>query len=310
MRHLNYSHLQYFWTVAREGSIAKAAEILHLTPQTISGQLKLLEEDVGQALFNRVGRRLVLSEMGRLVFGYADEIFHVGAELANVVRGHQTTTPEVLSVGIVNSMPKLIAERIIAPALEGEHPVRVRCQEAPLEQLLSELAVHRLDLVLSDQRAPTGLSMRAYHHQLGDSDLSFFGPRSSARRLARGFPDSLDGQPMLLPSHDSALRRRMDEWFDAVGITPKIVGEFDDSALLKAFGEAGTGLFAAPSAIESEIGRMYRMSVVGRTDAIREHFYAISSERRLKHESVVQITAAARSDLFAESKFADQPEKS
>ena len=301
MRHLNYSHLQYFWTVAREGSVAKAAEVLNLTPQTISGQLKLLDEAVGQPLFNRVGRRLVLSETGRVVFDYAEEIFTVGAELASVVRGHQRSGPTSLAVGIVSSMPKLIAERIVAPAIMGEQSVRVRCHEASLEQLLSELAVHRLDIVLSDQPVPDGLNIKAYNHRLGESSMSFFALRSQARRYRGRFPASLMDAPMLLPSPHSALRRRMDDWFETHEIFPRIVGEFDDSALLKAFGEAGTGIFAGPTVIAEEICRMYRMAVIGETDEIKERFYAISPERRLKHASVVMITDTARSDLFTAS---------
>jgi len=298
MRHLNYSHLHYFWVVAREGSIVRASKSLHLTPQTISGQLKLLDDAVGHPLFNRVGRRLVLSEMGRLVFEYADEIFSVGAELANVVRGSHFEGPSTLTVGVVNSMPKLIAERIIAPALMGSEPVRVRCHEASLEQLLSELAIHKLDIVLSDRPMPDGLNLKAFNHRLGESGMSFFAQRKAARRYVSGFPASLADAPMLLPTQHSALRRRLDDWFEDHEISPRIAGEFDDSALLKAFGEAGVGIFAAPSVIEEEICRMYRASVIGRTDEIEERFYAISPERRLRHPSVVLITDTARSGLF------------
>src|SRR5210317_612551 len=301
MRHLNYSHLHYFWTVAREGSIARASQSLHLTPQTISGQLKLLDEAVGQALFNRVGRRLVLSDMGKVVFEYADEIFAIGAELASVVRGRHASGPKSLAVGIVNSLPKLIAERIIAPALTAKEPIRVRCHEASLEQLLSELAVHKLDLVLSDQSVPDGLNLKAYNHRLGESGLSFFAQRRQARRYRGRFPESLSDAPMLLPSPNSALRRRLDDWFENHELSPRIVGEFDDSALLKAFGEAGAGVFAGPSVIEEEICRMYRTSVIGQTDEIRERFYAISPERRLKRRAVVLVTDIARSDLFTTS---------
>lgn len=299
MRHLNYNHLLYFWTVAREGSITRASEVLHLTPQTISGQLKLLDKSVGQPLFNRAGRRLVLSDMGQVVFEYADEIFSVGAELANVVRGKQLSGPKTLNVGIVNSMPKLIGERIVAPALTSDNSVRVRCQEASLEALLSELAIHRLDIVLSDQPVPDGLSLKAYNHRLGTSGMSFFVQKGKARSYRKHFPQSLSDAPMLLPSQHSALRRRLDDWFEANGITPRIAGEFDDSALLKAFGQAGLGVFAAPTVIQDEVCRMYRASVVGETDDIEERFYAISSERKLKHESVVLITDVARKDLFA-----------
>jgi len=302
MRHLNYSHLHYFWVVAREGSIAKASESLHLTQQTISGQLKLLDQAVGQPLFDRAGRRLVLSNMGRMVYEYADEIFSVGAELAHVVRGSrasQATGPSTLNVGIVSSMPKLIAERIVAPALMAEQPVRARCHEASLEQLLSELAVHKLDIVLSDQPMPDGLGLKAYNHRLGESGMSFFARKDKARRFRNKFPQSLNDAPMLLPTQNSALRRRLDDWFESHELFPRIAGEFDDSALLKAFGEAGVGVFAGPTAIEAQICRMYRMAVIGQTDEIKERYYAISPERRLSHPSIILITDTARSDLFA-----------
>ena len=236
--------------------------------------------------------------MGNLVFEYADEIFSAGAELASVVRGNQLSTPATLNVGVVNSMPKLIAERIIAPAVTGERPVRVRCHESSLENLLSELAIHRVDIVLSDQPLPDGLSLKAYNHRLGRSGMSFFAQRKTARRYRNRFPASLQDAPMLLPSQHSALRRRLDDWFESHDVSPRIAGEFDDSALMKAFGEAGVGLFAASTAIEQEICRMYRMTVVGRTDEIEERFYAISPERRLKHPSVLLITNTARADLF------------
>ena len=298
MRHLNYSHLQYFWAVAREGSMVSAAEALHITPQTISGQLKLLEESIGQPLFNRVGRRLILTELGQTVFRYADEIFTIGSELANVVRGQYAGGPLTFNVGVVSSMPKLVAERIIAPAFDSDEPLKIRCAEASLQSLLGDLATHRLDLVLSDQPMPQGLSLKAYNHRLGESGLSFFASRSHARKLKNGFPRSLNDQPMLVPARNSALRRRLENWFDDERIVPQIVGEFDDSALLKAFGEAGVGVFAGPTAIEKEICTMYRAAVIGRSTAIVERYYAISVERRLKHPAVVLITEVARTDLF------------
>jgi LysR family transcriptional activator of nhaA len=298
MRHLNYSHLFYFWNVAREGSIASAAEILHLTPQTISGQLKLLDQSVGQPLFERAGRGLVLSETGRVVFEYAEDIFSVGAELANFVRSGAGGGPELLRIGAVSTMPKLVVQRIVAPVMAGEHAVHVRCVEATLDQLLADLALHRLDLVLSEQPMPAGIGLRAYNHRLGQSGLSFFGPRKGAAATRRGFPASLDAAPMLLPSKHSVQRRHIDDWFEAQGIAPEVVGEFDDSALLKAFGEAGFGYFAAPTVIEDEICRMYRMAVIGRAPEARESFFAISPERRLKHDAAVAITSMAREDLF------------
>jgi LysR family transcriptional activator of nhaA len=298
VRHLNYSHLHYFWAVAREGSIVAAAEVLHITPQTISGQLKLLEEAVGGELFNRVGRRLELTELGHGVFQFADEIFSIGAELANFVKGQTPTGPMSLRVGVVNSMPKLIAERLLAPALRSDINLRLSCHHASLEQLLGDLATHQLDLVLSDQPMAPGASLRIYNHRLGESGLSFFARKGEARKYINRFPDSLTNSPMLLPARNTALRRRLEQWFDEKDVLPTVVGEFDDSALMKAFGEAGLGIFIGPSAIEDEICAMYHSTVIGSTRDIREHYYAISPERRLEHPAVLLITEEARTDLF------------
>jgi len=299
VRHLNYNHLLYFWTVAREGSIARASEVLHLTPQTISGQLKLLEESVGEALFQRVGRGLVLTDAGQLVNEYADEIFSLGAELTQRIRGKQPGSPVSLNVGVVSSIAKLIAYRILEPALQIEDPIRILCWEGDLEKLLGDLAVHRLDLVLSDRSIPTGLNVKAYNHALGESEISFFVQKRLAARYARNFPQSLDGAPMLMPVNTSALRRSLDEWFDSVGVAPRIVAEFADSALLKAFGEAGIGIFPAPSAISAQIEDMYHARNIGTTGEIKESFFAISPERKLKHPAVVKITESARARLFS-----------
>ncbi len=297
MRHLNYSHLLYFWTVSREGSIARAADVLHLTPQTISGQLKLLDDAIGERLFNRVGRRLVPSEMGRLVFQYADEIFTVGAELAQVVRGRAPGSPKQLAVGITDSLPKLIAYKMLEPALSMTNPVRVVCREGSLDALLGDLAVHRLDLVLADRAIPPGLGVKAFNHALGSSAVSLFAAPTLARKLQPGFPQSLNDAPMLLPTPSSALRRALGEWFDANNVTPRIIAEFDDSALCKAFGLAGRGIFAAPSAIEDEVVRMYKVVSLGRCESVREQFYAISPERKLRHPAVVTICEQARATL-------------
>lgn len=298
MRHLNYSHLLYFWTVAREGSIARASEVLHLTPQTISGQLKLLEESIGEPLFVRAGRGLALTDTGHLVNQYADEIFSLGAELAQRLRGKQPGMPIALNVGIVNSIPKLIAYRVLAPALGLEDPIRVICWEDDLEKLLGDLAVHRLDLVLSDRPIPTGLNVKAYNHALGESAVSFFAQKRMAAKYARKFPASLHGAPVLMPVSSIALRRSLDEWLDRVGVTPRVVAEFEDSALLKAFGEAGTGIFPAPSAIAAEVEHMYHARRIGSADDVRETYFAISPERKLKHPAVVCITETARTRLL------------
>ncbi|MEE4300786.1 MAG: transcriptional activator NhaR [Pseudomonadales bacterium] len=298
MRHLNYQHLLYFWTVAREGSIARASDVLHLTPQTISGQLKLLEESIGAPLFHRVGRGLVLSDTGRLVNQYAEEIFSLGAELTQRVRDTEMGAPIAFNVGIVNSMPKLVAQRILQPALELGEGVRLLCWQDDLEKLLADLAVHRLDLVISDRTLPTGSSVRAFNHLLGASGVSMFAHRAIAAKYAKRFPESLDGAPLLLPVNTSALRRRLDDWFDARALRPHVVGEFEDSALLKAFGGERCGIFPAPTAIAEQIERSYQARRIGEVDEVEEHFYVISPERKLKHPAVVRITDTARERLF------------
>jgi len=299
MRHLNYGHLQYFWVVAREGSIARAAEVLHVTPQTISGQLKLLDQAVGERLFDRSGRNLVLSSTGRVVFQYADEIFGIGAELAQVVGGRKAGAPRVMNVGVVESIPKLVAARVLRSVLRLETPPRLACHEASLDSLLAELAIHRLDLVLSDQPLPAGLHVRAFNHALGASNIAFYASGKSADEVTGDFPACLDGAPFLFPAPGSALRRRLEDWFEEQDIQPYAVAEFDDSALLKAFGQAGAGVFPGPSAIEAEICSMYGARVIGRTSDVQERYYAISHERRLKHPAVLEIIEGARNELFA-----------
>ncbi len=298
MRHLNYTHLLYFWTVAREGSIAKASEVLHLTPQTISGQLKILEQSIGEPLFERVGRGLALTDTGQVVNQYADEIFMLGAELTQRVRSSQALIPTSLNVGVVNSIPKLVALRVLEPALTMDDPVKIICQEGDLDRLLGDLAVHRLDLVISDRPIPAGTNVKAYNHALGESHISFFAHRSIARKYQKRFPQSLDGAPMLLPNQTSPLRRGLDEWFDDMNIAPLTVAEFDDSALLKAFGEAALGVYPAPAAIADEVASMYHSVELGAVDSISESYFAISPERKLKHPAILQITEVARAKLF------------
>jgi LysR family transcriptional activator of nhaA len=297
MRHLNYSHLQYFNAVAREGTIAKAAESLHLTPQTISGQIKLLEEAVGAPLFERVGRGLVLTETGHAVNQYAEEIFALGTELAQWVSGRHARSFGSLNVGIVNSIPKLVAHGVLHAGLEIDPPIRLICRESALQSLLADLAVHRLDLVLSDRPIPPGYGVKAFNHLLGESAISFYGQDRLARRFEAGFPQSLDGAPVLAPLTGSSMRRQLDGWFDEIGVSPKIVAEFEDSALLKAFGEAGAGIFPAPRVIERELRQTYHVRPIGAAGLIREAYYAISPERVLKQPAVRHITKAARERL-------------
>lgn len=298
MRHLNYNHLLYFWTVAREGSVVRAAEVLHLTPQTISGQLKILEQTVGEPLLQRSGRGLVITDMGRLVEQYADEIFTLGAELTQRVHGKGPGAPITFNVGVVNSIPKLIAYKIIEPALDLEEPIKVVCKEGSFESLLGELAIHKLDLVLSDRTIPTGLNVKAYNHELGASTVAFFGSQSLKARCQGEFPSLLNGAPVLMPANANALRRLLDDWFDRIGVNPLVVAEFDDSALLKAFGEAGTGLFPGPTRISEHIKQMYGVEMIGEVSEVKERFYVISPERKIKHPAVLSITEAARSNVF------------
>ena len=297
MRHLNYNHLLYFWTVAKEGSIARAAESLHLTPQTISGQLKMLEDTVGEPLFQRVGRGLVITEMGRVVEQYADEIFDLGAELTHRIKSKQPGMPVAFNVGIVNSIPKLVAYKVLEPALQLKDPIKVVCMESDLDSLLGDLAVHKLDLVLSDRSIPTGLNVKAYSHELGSSNLSFFGTQELIDQHGEEFPAVLHGAPMFLPLNDHALRRNLDDWFDQQGITPRVIAEFDDSALMKAFGEGGKGFFPAPTAMKHQVERMYNVKCIGDIDQVDERFFVISPERKLKHPAVIAITEAARFSL-------------
>lgn len=300
MRHLNYNHLLYFWTVAREGSIARASEVLYLTPQTISGQLKLLEEAIGKPLFHRVGRRLVLSETGQIVNQYADEIFSLGAELAQRMKSSQPGAPFVLNVGIVNSIAKLIAYQILEPVLQLEEQIRVVCWEGDFEKLLADLAVHRLDVVISDHPIPTGLNVKAYNHLLGESGVSFFCAGRRVEAYARKFPASLDAAPVLLPVNTSALRRRLDDWFEQQRLHPVVVAEFDDSALMKVFGAAGVGLFPAPTVIGATLEQMYSVRTIGGVQGVHETYYAISPERKISHPAVLRITESARDSLFSE----------
>jgi len=299
MRHLNYTHLMYFWTVAREGSIARAAEVMHLTPQTISGQIKLLEESITEPLFVRAGRGLALTETGLVVKQYADEIFSLGEELSYRLKTKQALIPTTINVGIVHSIPKLVGLRVLEPAFQLDDPIKVVCREAGLEQLLAELAIHKLDLLISDRPVPSGTHVKAYNHPLGSSSISFFANVKVAEQYKDNFPQCLDGAPILLPTSENPTRRALDEWFDNTNLTPRVLAEFEDSALLKAFGEAGIGIFPAPTAIIDEVCDMYNSVCLGSVPSVTERYYAISPERKLKHPAVLKLTEQARQRLFA-----------
>lgn len=296
---LNYHHLRYFWMVARQGTIARACRLLHLTQPTISGQLRQLEKDLGHKLFDKVGRNLTLTDVGQLVFRYADEIFSLGHELESALHGRLPDRQLRLVVGTVPTLPKTVVYRLLEPALHLPEPVHIIYDEGKPDYLLAQLAVHALDVVLSDVPATPLVKVRAFNHLLGECGVSFMGSASLAARYRRRFPRSLDGAPLLLPGENSALRRALDQWFEAEGIQPQVRGEFTDSAVLKVFGSIGRGLFATPTIVEEEVRRQYRVRVVGRVEAIRERFYAISVEKKIRHPAVIAITNAARHKLFS-----------
>ena len=300
MNWLNYHHLLYFWTAAREGSITRACRVLHLTQPTVSGQIRALERALKAKLFERSGRSVVLTETGRLVYRYADEIFALGRELQDALHDRPRGQALRFAVGVADTLPKVLVHRLLAPAFEAGDDVRVTFIDGDPERLLAQLALHELDLVVSDFPASPRLGIKAFTHVLGECGVTFLATPELARSIRKGFPRSLTGAPMLVPVATSALRRSLDQWFDERDIHPRIVGEFSDSALLKAFGAAGDGIFAAPTAVEEDVLRMYGVRVVGREPAIRERFYAISVEKRLKHPAVVAISRAARTRLFRE----------
>jgi LysR family transcriptional regulator, transcriptional activator of nhaA len=284
VKHPNYNHLLYFWT--------------HITPQTISGQIKLLEAALAGRLLEKKGRRVAPTELGLRVYEYADEIFSRGQDLIRVLQGMTPHIQPTVTIGVSDVVPNLVAWRVIGPLMRGEHPFRVVCHTGSLDTLVTDLGAHRLDLVLSTSALTASSGFRGYSHLLGECEISFFAPPRMAASLRRNFPDSLDQMPFLLPSGRSPNRRILDDWFTEHGITPQVVGEFDDSGLLKTFGQAGLGVFAAPSAIEQEVVRQCKARIIGKADGARARFYALSMERKIRHPAVVQIMAGARGTLF------------
>lgn len=295
---LNYHHLFYFWTVMREGSLTAASARLRLAPSTVSAQVARLEDSLGGKLFRRVGRGLEPTDLGRTVFLYAKEIFSLGQEMMDMLRGNPVAGPMSLKVGVLPVIPKLIVRKILEPIFNLEETVRLVCYENKEEDLLAELAMHKLDVVLNDSPMRRGSHIKAYNHLLGECGVTFLAVEKLAKRFRDGFPASLDRAPMLVPLEMTALRQWMERWFESLDIRPVIVGEFQDSALLKAFGQHGDGIFVAPTIVEKEIQHQYNVDVVGRTDAIRERFYAITFERIIKHPAVTAISNVARHNLF------------
>jgi LysR family transcriptional regulator, transcriptional activator of nhaA len=291
---LNYKHLYYFRTVAKAGALNRAAEKLHLTPQTLSGQISTFEERLGVTLFRRSGRRLELTDAGRTALVYADDIFQVGAELEDALQNRLAPRAHPFRVGIADVVPKAIAYQLLAPALALAEPVKLVCREDRLEQLAAELSIHRLDMVLADRPLPATMDIKGYSHPLGECGIAFVAARSIGNTLGPAFPANLHGVPLLIPGEDSALRVPLLRWLERKDIQPTIVGEFDDSALMSAFGQAGAGVFPVPLTTVQDVMRQYDVSELGRTHEIRERFFAISVERRLSHPAVLAVSEAAR----------------
>lgn len=296
---LNYHHLYYFWTIAREGSVSAASRKLRLAQPTVSGQLKALEDALEVQLFHRRGGKLVLTDTGAHVFRYAEEIFTLGHDLQESLAGLPARRHPRLIVGAADEVPKLIVQRLLQPALEIEAQMRLQCFEDRQDRLLADLAVHTIDVVIAEAPVAPGSPIRAYSHLLGECGVTLFGAPKVARRLRRGFPESLDGEAFLVPIENTFLRRALTRWTEAHNIRPVIRGEFQDTALLGAFGRAGAGVFAMPSVIADEIREQYGVHVVGELEGVSQRFYAITVERRIKHPALLAITERARHDLFA-----------
>ncbi|MEM9070638.1 MAG: LysR family transcriptional regulator [Myxococcota bacterium] len=296
---LNYHHLLYFHVVVREGGILPAARALRLSHSTISTQLKSLEEALGAPLFDRQGKRLKLNAFGHVIERYAAQIFSLGDELLRVAQGEVVRQNSIV-VGLTGVVPKLVAREVLAPVFELEDPVRLICHEDRFDTLLARLATHELDLVIADAPVPPTSSVRAFNHFLGESSLGFFAVPRLARRLRRNFPQSLDGAPLLLPTFETSIRRALDEWFARQGLHPELVGEVEDSALMKSLGAGGHGVFAAPSVVEASIRKQYGVHLLGTVPEVRDRFYAITLERRLRSAAVVAVCERARQELFAE----------
>jgi len=292
---MNLKHLHYFWKTAKLGGVVKAGEALHITPQTISGQVRLLEESLDTELFVRQGRGIELTDAGRLVMQYAEEMFSLGAELEQVLRHYPKGKPTEFRVGVSDALPKSLVYRLLQPAVNLADPVRIVCFEWDLDRLLAELAMHKLDLVIADTPIPASVDVRAYNHRLGESGLSFLATRQLAGQHPAPFPQCLADMPLLLPGGDSAVRQKLMSWLDRQELRPNIVGEFDDSALMTAFGQEGVGAFAVPTVIEDEYLVAGELQVLGRVADVRSDYYAISVERKLTHPCVLAITASARS---------------
>ena len=300
MEWLNYHHLLYFWVIAREGSMKKACEELHISQPALSAQLRVLEESLDEKLFTRAGRNLVLTDVGRVAFRYADDIFSLGQELTNTIKGRPSHRPLRLVVGLAEVVPKIVAYKLLRSVFQLPEPVQIVCWEGRLERLMGELAMHALDIVLADMPAPPTVKVQAHSHYLGDSGVTLFAVPTMAKKYSRGFPHSLNDAPFLLPTSNAPLRRGLESWFTKNGIRPKIIGEFEDGATMKAFGQVGMGIFPGTTVVARDIAKQFGVRRVGEVDALRERFYAISVDRRLSHPGVVAISESARKTILSE----------
>lgn len=301
MEWLNYHHLLYFWAVARYGSVVRASTELRLAQPTISGQIRRLEEVLGEKLFDRVGRNLVLTDVGRTTFRYADEIFSLGQDLLGTLKGRSSTRPLRLTVGVADALPKVLVQRLLEPAFHIGRPIQLICREdRVVEDFLGALVGQELDLVLADRPLGPGIKIHAFNHLLGTCGTTFLATSKLAKSSRAGFPGSLDGVPFLLPAAHATVRRALDQWFEASRVRPSLVAEFDDSALMYAFGQEGKGVFPSPSVFEADFRRAYRVDVVGHAKAVRQQFYAISADRRVQHPAVMAIIKAARREVFGQ----------
>jgi LysR family transcriptional activator of nhaA len=295
---INLGQLRCFWAVAKAGGVHRASENLHLTPQTLSGQVSRLEETLGVALFNRVGRRLELTETGKLALSYAEEIFQVSTELEEVLREKPNKQRQLFRVGIADVVPKSMAYQLLKPALQLHDPIRLVCREDKLTRLLGELAIHQLDLIIADAPQPFGMDVKGYSHKLGECGVTFLASAELAKKIGKKFPDNLKNTPLLLPGQDSALRNALMRWLNQHDVRANIVGEFDDSALMKSFGQAGAGVFPVPSAVADDVCAQFQVKKIGSTQEIKEQFYIISVERRLTHPAVKAVSDGARENIF------------
>lgn len=296
---LNFQHLQYFSVVAREGGLAAAGRALHLTHSTLSAQIRSLEDQLGEKLFRRLGRRLVLTDTGHVVQQYAEEIFALGRELVDTVAGRGEGKVPRLAVGVVDVVPKVVVRELMRPATSGPEPVKLIVHESSYEALLASLSLHMLDVVIADAPLPPSAGVKAHEHLLGETTVTVFGAPAMAAKYRAGFPNSLEGAPVLLPLESARLRRAMEQWFEARALGPNRIAEFEDSALLKVFGADGLGLFVAPTVVAEEVCRQYGVEIVGEIPEVTERFYAVSLDRKLKIPVVMAICDAARQHLFA-----------